>query len=267
MKYLFVIPSILLLIGVFNSCTEKKEEETRQEKQTQYRVNRGQVEPQRATSTKKTSKTPSLKGTLYLKEHIFESKEKIKLTFVINQRLNRHPWIGIVPSKIPHGDEATNDQHDISYKYFDNQENGVLEFEAPKEIGKYDFRMHSSDKNGIEITYVSFEVVEKNTFIDLDGELSLEKTSFAPNERIMLSFKVNKKLNQYPWIGIIPSEIPHGDEARNDKYDISYDYFTNKESGVLKFKAPKKAGKYDFRMHSSDKNGVEITSISFEVIE
>ena len=33
----------------------------------------------------------------------------------------------------------------------------------------------------------------------------------------------------------------------------------------MKFTAPVNAGKYDFRMHTSDTNGVEITSISFEV--
>lgn len=97
------------------------------------------------------------------------------------------------------------------------------------------------------------------------GELSLDKTTFTPNESIRLAFKVNQKLSSRPWIGIIPSEIPHGDESQNDQHDISYQYFDNQENGVLEFKAPLQTGKYDFRMHSSDSEGVEITSISFEV--
>jgi hypothetical protein len=36
-------------------------------------------------------------------------------------------------------------------------------------------------------------------------------------------------------------------------------------SGTMTFTAPGDAGKYDFRMHDTDANGVEVTSITFEV--
>lgn len=103
------------------------------------------------------------------------------------------------------------------------------------------------------------------TALNVTGELSLDKTEFSAGEKIKLTFKVSQKLIDKPWIGIIPSEIPHGNEAENDLHDIEYQYFDNQESGTMEFSAPANAGKYDFRMHSTDNTGVEITSISFEV--
>ena len=99
------------------------------------------------------------------------------------------------------------------------------------------------------------------------GTLTLDKTTFKVGEAIAISFTVDKKLENNPWIGVIPSEIEHGNEDKNDAHDVSYKYFSNQESGKLDFNAPSKAGKYDFRMHTTDNNGVEIVSLSFEVTE
>ncbi len=232
------------LVGTLVSCGGKKAEDTQEE-------------------TVETEVSGQVTGELSLTKTKFMTGESIPLTFKVSQKLDKHPWIGIIPSEIEHGDESRNDQHDVSYQYFDNQESGTLTFNAPTQAGKYDFRMHSTDNNGVEITSISFEVGGQTS--DVSGELSLEKTEFAAGEKIMLTFKVNQKLDKRPWIGIIPSEIEHGDESRNDQYDVAYKYFDNQESGVLEFNAPNKTGKYDFRMHSTDNNGVEVTSVSFEV--
>lgn len=233
------------LVGTLASCGGEKKEETQEE-------------------TVETEVVGEVTGELSLTKTKFMTGEAIPLTFKVSQKLDKRPWIGIIPSEIEHGDESRNDQHDVSYQYFDNQESGTLTFNAPTTAGKYDFRMHSTDATGVEITSISFEV-EDGTVSDITGELSLPKTTFTPNEKIALTFKVNTKLDKRPWIGIIPSEIEHGDESRNDQHDVAYKYFDNQESGTLEFNAPSKAGKYDFRMHSTDGNGVEITSISFEV--
>ncbi|WP_338760635.1 hypothetical protein WAF17_13970 [Bernardetia sp. ABR2-2B] len=107
----------------------------------------------------------------------------------------------------------------------------------------------------------------KGTAEGITGELTLEKTSFKVGEAVNVTFNVDKKLDNKPWVGIIPSEIAHGDEDKNDQHDVAYKYFDNQENGTLNFTAPNKAGKYDFRMHSTDSKGVEIVSLSFEVTE
>ena len=97
-----------------------------------------------------------------------------------------------------------------------------------------------------------------------DSSLVLEKTVFAPGESIRVEFYASDNWARDAWIGIIPSNISHGSESVNDKYDITYQYIENRTSGVMVFKAPS-LGQWDLRMHDTDSNGREVASISFTV--
>ena len=70
-------------------------------------------------------------------------------------------WVGIIPSDVPHGSEATNDENDLDYEYLDGQESGALTFVAPNEVGSYDFRLHDTDQDGQEVASVTFQVAGK----------------------------------------------------------------------------------------------------------
>ena len=94
------------------------------------------------------------------------------------------------------------------------------------------------------------------------GQLTLNKQSFKAGEQIQVSFRAPAGLDRSAWVGIIPSNIPHGDEDLNDAHDITYQYLEGRTSGTLVFAAPT-AGYWDLRMHSTDTRGVEIASVSF----
>lgn len=143
------------LVGTLISCGGKKEEIKEEVKTETQNVETTTNEAQQATTSEKIT---DVTGELRLDKNIFEPREIIKLSFQVSKKLDDKPWIGIIPSEIPHGNEAENDLHDIDYKYFDNQESGTLEFTAPANVGKYDFRMHTTDNTGVEITSISFEV-------------------------------------------------------------------------------------------------------------
>ncbi len=98
------------------------------------------------------------------------------------------------------------------------------------------------------------------------GTLVLAKTEFAPNEEIKLTFSSEGTFGNNAWIGIIPSTVPHGDESKNDEFDIAYQYFEGATSGEMTFSAPDQPGEFDLRMHSTDETGIEVTSISFKVV-
>lgn len=189
----------------------------------------------------------------------FQSGEKITLHFNTPDKLSTKAWIGIIPSDIPHGSEERNDKFDIAYKYLSGKQQGSLEFAAPTQAGSYDFRLNDSDNNGNELASVTFTVV------DATASMSLNKASFTPGERIWLTFHTSVAFASKAWIGIIPSDIPHGSEERNDDHDISYQYIQGKNEGILEFKAPAEPGAYDFRLNDSDNNGKEISSVSFSV--
>jgi hypothetical protein len=90
----------------------------------------------------------------------------------------------------------------------------------------------------------------------------LNKTTFSPGEEIRVSFVALPTKTSNAWIGIIPSQIPHGNELVNDHHDLSYQYLRGGTFGELVFTAPTQTGSYDFRMND---NGKEIASTSFKV--
>ena len=97
--------------------------------------------------------------------------------------------------------------------------------------------------------------------------LRLEKTLFAPGEEIRVSFQASRGYAANAWVGIIPSTVPHGSEAVNDQYDLTYQYLRKRVAGELFFKAPVRPGAYDLRMHDTDNRGREVASVSFRVGE
>ena len=99
-----------------------------------------------------------------------------------------------------------------------------------------------------------------------DASITLRKGIYAPGEEIYVSFTALPDFADNAWIGIIPSDVPHGRESVNDQHDISYLYLHKKTLGELKFTAPSQEGSYDFRMHNTDSSdGVEVASVSFTV--
>ncbi len=223
------------------------------------------------TVTKEVTKeTAEASGEIKLAKEEYLPGEDVSFTFSTEGEFGRNAWIGVIPSEIEHGDETKNDQHDISYVYFKGT-SGSSKLKAPDKPGKYDLRMHTSDANGKEVTYVSFTVKEATeepgTETKSEGKytLSSNKTSYKPGEAITVKFTASSDWGNNAWIGIIPSDIKHGDESENDKHDVAYQYLRGKSSGTITLNAPSKPGKYDLRMHDTDSNGKEITYISFTV--
>jgi len=199
------------------------------------------------------------KASLKLKKNVFNPGDDIDLEFSIAVPLPREAWIGVIPSEVPHGNETVNDQHDVSYQYLGDKPAGTFRFQAPDKPGSYDFRLNNS--GGKEIASVSFRVGD----VKLEGTLKLQKEVFAPGEQIDVDFTAPAELPRRAWVGMIPSNVLHGKEETNDQHDIGWSYLEKKSSGTLHFVAPPEAGSYDFRMNSSDSDGVEITSVTFRV--
>ncbi len=199
------------------------------------------------------------KGTIVLSKTEFAPNEEIKITFTVEGNIGSNAWIGVIPSSTPHGDESKNDEFDIAYQYF--EKSGELTFTAPAAAGDYDFRMNSSDSEGIEICFTSFKVIAPV----YEGTLTTDKTEYSVGEKIVITFTAPVSLNENAWIGLIPSETPHGSEATNDAADVEYAYIKKQASGTMTFTAPEKTGSWDIRMNDSDSDGKEITSITIKV--
>lgn len=207
--------------------------------------------------------------TLQLDKQVYLPGSTARLTYNCAGLCTSDAWIGIIPSNIAHGNEATNDQNDLAYQYLDGKSSGTLTFTVPNNEGRFDFRMHDTDANGRELTSVSFEVsktANKVTTNKGQSYLKIDKTQYAPNATIVVYYNCLSGCKEDGWIGVVPSNIAHGSESTNDQHDLAYQFIGNKNSGTLTFKAPGRSGRYDFRMHDKDEEGKEVVSVSFVVL-
>lgn len=107
--------------------------------------------------------------------------------------------------------------------------------------------------------------VAKSNYEKVALKIAGGKTTYKPGETITIEYKTQDMFAQSGWIGMIPSEIKHGDEDFNDRYDITFKYLNKQVTGTLTFQAPAKKGNWDLRMHNTDSQGKEIAYVSFEV--
>ncbi|MEJ2146936.1 MAG: VWA domain-containing protein [Acidobacteriota bacterium] len=197
-------------------------------------------------------------GTLTLDKTTYRPGEPIRVQFKAQPSYQQHAWVGLIPSAVAHGSSAENDQHDLAYHYLNGRVDGTLEFRAPNETGAYDFRMFDAEGTGKETASVSFTVkgdMEK-------GTIQLDKSSYRPGEKIVVTFTASPDYQTNAWIGLIPSSVEHGSESVNDAHDVAYQYLRGNTSGTFEFKAPDQPGSYDFRMNNA---GLEVGSVSFTV--
>lgn len=196
---------------------------------------------------------------LSLNKKVYAPNERIVLDFKASPLLPNNTWVGLLPAHIEHGSEKRNNQHDTAYQTVFRKTNGQMVFTAPTKEGKYDFRM-SETTNDKEVATTDFAVA-----VPMQGnELTLTKTTFEKGETIKLSFKASTLLPNNTWVGLIPSHIDHGSQARNNQHDIAYQTVFQKAEGVMTFRAPQIPGSYDFRM-SETTNDKEVASVTFTV--
>ena len=187
-------------------------------------------------------------------------QQEVVVTFTAPDGLPEGAWIGLIPSAVPHGSEQTNDQNDVAYEYLNGQTSGSFTFTAPGLAGSYDLRMN--DGQGKEIASVTFAV----KIGDLSAaSLRVSPTTVAPSALLEVAFTAPEGLPDNAWVGIIPSEIPHGSADVNDQHDIAYEYLDRRSSGTITFGAPGTPGSYDVRMQDTSEHGREIASATFTV--
>ncbi len=203
-------------------------------------------------------------GELRTDREVYQPGEQITVTFKAPGSCKDSAWVGIVPTEVGHGSEAINDSHDVGYQYLQGRREGTLTFAAPSKSGFYDFRMNNRDDDGDEVCFVTFSVVEQQ-ITDNIVSLVLPKREFAPGELIRVAYRTPSSFTSSAWVGIIPSEVPHGSEAVNDQNDISYQYLSGKTSGDAVLYAPETPGSYDVRIHDSDSDGRETFYVTFTV--
>lgn len=202
-----------------------------------------------------------------LPQNYYKPGHPITLNFKAPASFDKSAWIGLVPADIEHGEEDLGDQHDQAYFYIEGRQSGQMQFTAPAQEGRYDFRMFDRDGHGKEAIYIRFTVSRDLPRAEIEAaSLKLDKSTYKPGEAIQLSFTAPASFDADAWIGLLPANIAHGEEDLNDQHDVSYQNLEGRTSGTMTFYAPNQAGNYDFRLHDRNNHGKEASTVSFVVM-
>lgn len=98
----------------------------------------------------------------------------------------------------------------------------------------------------------------------LQADVQLDKAIYRPGE-MMAVMVVATNLKERAWVGIVSTEVGHGQEEVNEKNLLGRLYI--EEHSELKFTAPDEPGTYDVRLHDSDEAGIELARRTFTVEE
>lgn len=146
------------------------------------------------------------------------------------------------------------------------QEREQLQCIADAGGGKY-YSARNADQFDFAVSSAAAPQKKETSPAGCDGKVWFDKTPavFVPGGAFDVNFEAAKTFHKNAWLGIIPKEIPHGNEDENDAYDLDYQYIGDRTTGVVSFTAPEKPGRYDFRLHDSNRQGNEIATVVFSV--
>lgn len=214
-----------------------------------------------ASASPEGSVTGALQPDVQFSKEVYYPGEEIEVMAVATG-VSDSAWVGIVPSSVPHGKEADNDSNDLGYVYLRDKR---LILAAPRQPGDYDVRLNDNDDDGKEIASRSFKVEEDPAPVTEAQILWQSTEPLAPGTQVEVPFEAPLTFDNNAWIGIVPSDVAHGDEAASDGANKGYQYLSGRCRGKVLLTLPEQPGKYDLRMFSSDNEGEEVSFISFEI--
>lgn len=174
----------------------------------------------------------------------------------------RQDWIGLYRIGAPHSAYS-------AWQYLNASPAGTATFQAPEEPGEYEARLFLDwPSGGYRPVAVSapIGVLQPSPAVPHDSpSLRLAVTAFAPSDPVRVAFTAPPGWPANAWVGVVPSRVPHGSEAVNDRHDVAYQYLSGRRAGELTFVAPATSGSWDLRMHDTDVDGSEVASVTFWV--
>jgi hypothetical protein len=206
--------------------------------------------------------TGALQADVQLEREVYFPGDQINIV-VMATGYQDSAWVGIVPSAIPHGQEADNDANDLGYVFI--KDNNRLMLVAPKEPGDYDMRLNDDDAEGQEMASRTFKVEADPAPVTAPALLWQPNGAEQVNNKLEVRFEAPLTFASDAWIGIVPSDTEHGKESVGDAANRGYEHLQGRGRGTVLLQVPAEAGKYDLRMYDTDADGSEVASISFEV--
>ena len=183
-------------------------------------------------------------ATIDTNKDIYQSNEHIIVNFD-NMLGDEQDWIGIYPTG------STNDwENVVKWAWTGGQISGTKSF-TPLPAGTYDIRIFF--QNSFDLEASKQIVVEENNDTNITTSVATTKTSYLPNEEIVVNFDNMSGAND-DWIGIYP-------KGSSNDWDnvVAWEWTEGNISGTKTF-APLPVGEYDVRAFFQNSFNLEANS-------
>ncbi len=145
----------------------------------------------------------------------------------------------------------------------ENKDNGTDKQQTQTDNKQNTEKDKNEDKKNFNIPQL--EDGKKVTDLEI-LDLKLNKKSYDVDEVIILTLTWKGTAADNAWVGIVPADIPHGDELVNDDHDIWYQYLDGMNSGEeFGVSITIDPGKYTMRVNENDDGGAELAWVEFTV--
>ncbi len=141
--------------------------------------------------------------------------------------------------------------------------------EARTETESGDITVNSSEVNVSSVEQDTFNLItadEAKRVSDLSvTAMKMSKERYSYGEEIKVTLKWTGTPDPSAWLGIVPADIPHGDEFVNDDADIEYIYIAEYDGSEFIFNSDIEPGNYTVRLNDNDSGGAELAWCAFTV--
>lgn len=118
-----------------------------------------------------------------------------------------------------------------------------------------------------DYTILDVDAKDRTTDLEVTG-IEVESKSYKRGEAVRTFLFWNGTPADDAWVGIVPADVPHGEELVNDDYDIDYVYIASYQPGeVIEFTGDYEPGEYTMRVHETDGGGPELAWCKFTITE
>lgn len=92
--------------------------------------------------------------------------------------------------------------------------------------------------------------------------ITVSETEVRPGQEVLVSYTASSDWSTNAWIGLIPADIPLGDQKIADENDLDYRHLKNTRQGKLSFIIPDVEGIFNFRLYPSDDDSYSEVAVS-----
>jgi len=92
--------------------------------------------------------------------------------------------------------------------------------------------------------------------------ITVTETEVKPGQEIIVNYTASSDWSSDAWIGLIPADIPLGNQKLADENDLDYRHLKNTSQGKLSFIAPDVEGIFNFRLYPSDDDSYPEVAVS-----